>query len=159
MLKQSDKRRTPAAEFSRRFRLACDESAHVPPKHDGRYVYIIQEYERRTKQKFAPESVRKWHEGVAMPRPGKISVLAEILGCNAVWLQTGHGDRHKPMLASHNRNSTFSDDPSPKSSDTTVIPIPLRPGLTIEVRDLPNDLTPGEAKKVANVILAYASVN
>jgi hypothetical protein len=159
MLRESDKRRTPAAEFSRRFRLACDESAHVPPKHDGRYVYIIEEYKRRTNEKFAPESVRKWHEGIAMPRPAKIAILAEILGCNAVWLQTGHGDRNEPMLASHDSISTFLDEKSSKSSETAVIPIPLRPGLTIEVRDVPSDLTLGEAKKIANVILAYASVD
>lgn len=159
MLRQSDKRRTPAAEFSRRFRLACDESAHVPPKHDGRYVYIIAEYERRTQETFAAESVRKWHEGLAMPRPAKIAILAEILGCNAVWLQTGHGDRHEPLPTRSPLISTSLADISTNSFETTIVPIPLRPGLTIEVHDLPNDLTQSEAKKIANVILAYVSLN
>jgi hypothetical protein len=39
----------------------------------------------------------------------------------------------------------------------TVLPIPIRPDLTIEVLGLPFDLTSGEAKKIANVVLAMVA--
>jgi hypothetical protein len=41
--------------------------------------------------------------------------------------------------------------------NVAVLPIPLRQNLTIRVVGLPFDLTPNEAKKIANIILAHAS--
>lgn len=40
--------------------------------------------------------------------------------------------------------------------NVTVLPIPLRPDLTVQIAGLPFDLTPAEAKKIANIILAHA---
>jgi len=40
--------------------------------------------------------------------------------------------------------------------NVSVLPIPLRQNLTVRVVGLPFDLTPSEAKKVANIILAHA---
>jgi hypothetical protein len=37
-----------------------------------------------------------------------------------------------------------------------VLPIALRPDLTIQIAGLPFDLTIAEAKKLANIILAHA---
>jgi hypothetical protein len=42
-------------------------------------------------------------------------------------------------------------------SGPNILPIPLRPELTIQIAGLPFDLTPAEAKKIANIILAHAS--
>ena len=38
-----------------------------------------------------------------------------------------------------------------------ILPVPLRPDLTIQIAGLPFDLTPVEARKIANIILAHAS--
>lgn len=47
--------------------------------------------------------------------------------------------------------------PLPKPSGThLVIPVPLREGLTVKISDLPYDLTPQEADKLAAVVRAYA---
>lgn len=40
--------------------------------------------------------------------------------------------------------------------NVSVLPIPLRQDLTVRVVGLPFDLTPSEAKKIANIILAHA---
>lgn len=40
--------------------------------------------------------------------------------------------------------------------NVSVFPIPLRQNLTVRVVGLPYDLTPAEAKKIANIILAHA---
>ena len=40
--------------------------------------------------------------------------------------------------------------------NVSVLPIPLRQNLTVRVVGLPFDLTPAEAKKIANIVLAHA---
>jgi len=66
------------------------------------------------------------------------------------------------------RASADSKDPSrpneyPKDSveappaAVNIIPIPIRPNLTIKIQGLPFDLTVSEANKIANVIKALAS--
>ena len=51
-----------------------------------------------------------------------------------------------------NRPATFESD----LPNVSVLPIPLREHLTVRVVGLPFDLSPGEAKKIANIILAHA---
>lgn len=41
---------------------------------------------------------------------------------------------------------------------SSIVPIPIRPNLTVHVQGLPFDLTSAEAKKIANVVLAMAVV-
>lgn len=43
---------------------------------------------------------------------------------------------------------------SPASS--TILPIPIRPDLTVHIQGLPFDLTEAEARKISNVVLAMA---
>lgn len=42
---------------------------------------------------------------------------------------------------------------------TNIFPIQLRPNLTVKIQGLPFDLTAGEARKIANVVLAMATVD
>jgi hypothetical protein len=37
-----------------------------------------------------------------------------------------------------------------------ILPIPIRPDLTVLLLDLPHDMTKAEAQKIANIILAHA---
>ncbi|WFP78742.1 hypothetical protein [Mesorhizobium sp. WSM4906] len=53
--------------------------------------------------------------------------------------------------------ATTSFTSAPPTS-VSILPIPIRPDLTIQVQGLPYDLTPAEANKIANVIRAMASV-
>lgn len=49
---------------------------------------------------------------------------------------------------------------APPSSDdpiqSIVFPIPIRPGIIVKVAGIPSDLTPDEAQKIGNVILALS---
>ena len=45
---------------------------------------------------------------------------------------------------------------SPAAPSVHVVPIAIRPDVTVQVGNLPYDLTAAEAKRIANVILAYA---
>lgn len=137
-------------EFACRFRQACDDSPHVPAKHDGRYVYIIREFLRLTGETISTETVRKWHEGEASPRPAKISVLAEILGVDPVWLQMGRSTGSKsPFARLNNQQSVDSDWDG-------VIKVPIRAGRVVRMENIPGDLSRAEAQRIANVILAHA---
>ncbi len=49
-----------------------------------------------------------------------------------------------------------ANDGTPSSSDTLVLPIPLRPGVLVKVFGIPGDLTESEARKITAVINAYA---
>ena len=50
--------------------------------------------------------------------------------------------------------ASSSQDPA---VHVNVLPIPLRESLTIQIIGLPFDLSPSEAKKIANIVLAHAS--
>lgn len=58
--------------------------------------------------------------------------------------------------ASGEEQSTFPTPIQTRPSDE-ILPIPLRQGLTVKIAHLPFDLTPAEAKKIANIILAHAT--
>ena len=42
-------------------------------------------------------------------------------------------------------------------AEAGIIPVPIRPDITIKIHGVPFDLTGSEANKIANVILAMAS--
>jgi site-specific recombinase XerC len=46
---------------------------------------------------------------------------------------------------------------SPANASGMMVPIPIRSDLTIQIKGLPFDLTPQEAKKIAGVIMAMAT--
>jgi hypothetical protein len=48
---------------------------------------------------------------------------------------------------------------SPAFMSASILPIPIRADLTIQIQGLPFDLTESEATKIANVILAMAGSN
>ena len=148
-----------APEFGVRFRRACDESPNCPPKHDGRYVWIVGEYLHSQGDKISNETCRKWHEGEVQPRRNKIPALAKILGVNPVWLETGAGSPKGYEIPDSQfvapRIPTYKFLTGDKNQRQSV-PIAIRPNVTIEITNLPLDLSHSEAKRVANIVLAYA---
>lgn len=143
-------KRARAREFAERFRRACDDSPSVPAKHEGRYVFIVKQFAERTGDTISTETVRKWHEGETAPRQEKISVLAEILGVPAVWLQMG--------LVQNGSGPTLVQQKVEDDWDGTIR-VPIRPGTVIRVANVPADLTQAEAQRLANIILAHAVVD
>lgn len=46
---------------------------------------------------------------------------------------------------------------TPPQTSVTILPIPIRSDLTVQIQGLPFDLTSAEAKKIANVVLAMVA--
>ena len=44
-------------------------------------------------------------------------------------------------------------------ASSRILPIPIRPGVSVFVQDLPHNLSRKEAKKIANVVLAMATAD
>lgn len=70
-------------EFVARLTQACDVSEIVPPPFQGRQQMIA------LRLGLAPEAVSKWFKGISMPRPAKMTELAELLGVDVAWLSMG----------------------------------------------------------------------
>lgn len=51
--------------------------------------------------------------------------------------------------------ATTTPSISPISPGGDVVPVPIREGLIVKIGNLPFDLTADEARKIANVVLAY----
>lgn len=80
-------------DFAARMKQACDRSPHVPALNQGRLTWVAQQFNEKFGDCVAPEVIRKWLAGEAIPREPRRSRLAAILGVDAVWLLTGAGDR------------------------------------------------------------------
>lgn len=59
----------------------------------------------------------------------------------------------KQAVAANTAPPTPQSGPSPPGN---ILPIPLRVDLTVQIAGLPFDLSPIEARKIANIILAHA---
>ena len=83
-------------------------------------------------------------------------------------MEAGNGKSPQPKSgtgqtsAATNRPATKSEAPPrtlavsrPASFD---VPVPLRPGSIVQINGIPVDLTAEEAKKIANVVMAFAAV-
>ncbi|MDE2595828.1 MAG: hypothetical protein KGL44_03010 [Sphingomonadales bacterium] len=144
-----------APEFGARFRQSCDLAAQCPQKGDGRYIWIIKQYQKLTGVTLAPENCRKWHEGEAQPRRDKTPILAEIFGVNPVWLETGSGSPTPALSPNEIQSETALSKANSISSILSFIPIPIRPNVDVEIRNLPHNLTRIEADRICGVIQAY----
>jgi hypothetical protein len=139
-----------APQFQRRLVDACDRHPDCPPLHQGRQVWLRKRLSERG-VKVSTESVRKWLSGEVRPREEKGRALADVLGADVGWLLIGS-------------KVEFSDDFSVPGVETRAndaaldVPIALRPSTIVRVSGIPFDLTKPEAQKIANIILAHASV-
>lgn len=133
-----------AKAFGDRFREACDQSSHCPPKHQGRYTWIIQRFKEIRGEVLTAETCRKWHEGEAQARRDKINTLAQMLDADPVWLETGH---RMSIDSKHNDVDA--------AALTVSVTVAIRPGTTVVIQNLPNDLSNSEAQRIANIVQAY----
>lgn len=65
--------------------------------------------------------------------------------------------RNDPVSAKPQMNVSSVPLSASDLPNVSVLPIPLRLDLTVRIVGLPFDLTPGEAKKIANIVIAHAS--
>ncbi|MDP2131654.1 MAG: hypothetical protein U0975_16755 [Erythrobacter sp.] len=133
-----------ADAFGERFRKACDNSPHCPPKHQGRYTWIIQKYKDKTGVELTPETCRKWHEGETQARRDKVITLAQIFNVDPIWLETGQ----------HSTSYARGAD-EVKRESLNSISVVIRPGQMVTIQNLPDDLSSIEAERIAKIVKAY----
>lgn len=134
---------------------------------DLRKVDIDQVYERFENlygSEFKPDSLRVYYSRLN-------SAISDFLTWKknpSSFKPTVQKRKHKLSTANSRSESVKRDSPSkatanglPSATETEIdglsIPIPLRPGKLVEIRGIPEDLTSGEARKIAGVITAYAA--
>lgn len=83
------------ADFAKRLTQACDALSLIPPKHSGRQSWIQREM-TKAGEEISSETVRKWFQGEAKPRPDKVAKLAQILQVDVSWLSLGVGAAVEP---------------------------------------------------------------
>ncbi len=69
----------------------------------------------------------------------------------------GKKENSAPKSASKQTNVDRDVVKAPPLSGFSILPIPIRPDVTVFVQGLPYDLTEAEANKIANVIRAMAT--
>ena len=82
-------------DFAKRLTQACDALPLIPPKHSGRQSWIQREM-TKAGEEITSETVRKWFQGEAKPRPDKVAKLAQILQVDVSWLSLGVGAAVEP---------------------------------------------------------------
>jgi transcriptional regulator with XRE-family HTH domain len=78
-----------APDFAKRFITALDNMPEVPPVHAGRHTWVRDSLKSRFDIDITKETVRKWCDGLATPRPEKLQKLAVLLEVDAAWLAFG----------------------------------------------------------------------
>lgn len=69
--------------FVQRLKTACDECEPCPPHGAGRQTWIA------GKLNVSQQSAAKWLNAEALPRPNKMTALAQLLGVDEAWLALG----------------------------------------------------------------------
>lgn len=134
--------------FANRLSTACDEHPDCPPLHKGRQVWLRAQLAREGLF-VSVEGIRKWLAGETRPKEENGEKLARVLGKDAHWLRTGK------LLQGGAKPEDVK--PAPYSL-APPLNVGLRPGLSVDIRGLPMDLTKAEAARLGAVLSAWATV-
>lgn len=126
---------------------------------------LMQRFHNLNNQQYTPESLQTYKSRMKTALEDFRSYTENPLG----FKPTGQGKSKLKLATDKSGNgnqktksaSDVASHSTPASSPAilgvSVLPIPLRADLTVQIAGLPFDLTPGEAKKIANIILAHAA--
>lgn len=73
-------------------RLQRATEAHpqkIPDTGAGRHAWFVRKFKELFDEEIVPETVRKWFNGMTIPRPAIMAHLAEILDVDVAWLALG----------------------------------------------------------------------
>lgn len=76
-------------EFAKRLQQACDGNPHVPQPNFGRLRWFSDQLQERFEIDSTVEGVRKWFDGLTLPRSATMDALAQILEVDRAWLALG----------------------------------------------------------------------
>ena len=83
-------------EFAARLELAANEADEALSGR-GRNSEFARRIKRRIGDPITADTARRWFEGISRPRYSRIPAIAEILGVNAEWLESGKGPMRPPV--------------------------------------------------------------
>jgi hypothetical protein len=120
-------------------------------KHGGRYsTDSLQSYKSRVKTALEDFAAYK-ADPVGFRPSGRISSKPK----------GSPSKQSKPIVGNQSAKPTIAS-PAPTAPSVSpvvlggdVVPVPIREGLIVKIGNLPFDLTADEARKIANVVLAY----
>lgn len=76
-------------EFAKRLQQAVDGNPHVSQRNFGRLRWFSDQLRDRFQIKASVEGVRKWFDGLTLPRSATMDALAQILEVDRAWLALG----------------------------------------------------------------------
>lgn len=76
-------------DFAKRLLQACDGNPHVPQPNFGRLRWFSDQLQERFGIDSTVEGVRKWFDGLTLPRPATMDALSQILEIDRAWLAMG----------------------------------------------------------------------
>lgn len=86
---ETDYGRVKDPGFAQRIQRALDANPEIPPPHYGRLSWMVRQFKNKFDVTLTAETVRKWTEGLSIPRLERRAQLAEILGVDQGWLIVG----------------------------------------------------------------------
>ena len=132
--------------FAQRLTAACDEHPECPPLHKGRQVWLRQQLAREGLF-VSTEGIRKWLAGESRPKDENAEKLGRVLGKDGDWLRTGR-----------RLQINEAEEAPTRPAVASPLQVGIRPGFSVEIRGLPNDLTKAEAARLGAVLCAWAPV-
>jgi|SRR5215217_427417 len=141
-----------ADTFADRLVKACDAHPRAPADY-GRQAWVRRELARLGSD-VSSTAVTNWFNGYTHASPAMMQKLAQVLGVDVPWLSAQEGDGTAVPIAApapHDGERMATSKP-----DTFDFPVVVRGGAVIHLRGIPLDLTEAEARKVANILLAFA---
>jgi hypothetical protein len=125
--------------------------------------FVMQRFSTLHGQEYNPNSLRDYASRLRAAVEDFRSYTGNPLGFRPAGRTRAARSENNEKVAARKSEATRQPEqistaqpPSPPQS-ANILPIRLRQDLTIQIAGLPFDLTPGEAKKIANIILAHAA--
>lgn len=124
---------------------------------------VMAKFDNLNKHRFTPESLQAYRSRLKAALRDFQSYSENPVNFRPQGQTRGKqkGQPERLRATSVNVKPTVNTEGGPLSTselpNVSVLPIPLRQNLTIRIVGLPFDLTAGEAKKLANIVLAHAN--
>lgn len=94
--KVAKNKKSDQTEFAARLTAAANEADDALHGR-GRNSEFARRIKRRIGDPITADTARRWFEGISRPRYSRIPAIADILGVNAEWLETGKGPMRPPV--------------------------------------------------------------
>lgn len=125
---------------------------------------VMRRFQNKNSSTYGPESIRTYQSRLKSSLEDFRSYCENPIGFRPIGrsqtkpkTSSERGPRTKPIATSA---ISFAQPAghavSPPSAFANVLPVMIRPDVTVQIGNLPHDLTEAEARRIANIVLAFA---